>query len=316
MHAMAGRGERLSRLEAATAATIAAGVSRHLPAAAVAVRPHPARPRQRRPADRRADPAAVRAGVRQRRARRAGRPGDRPARRAATACKAPADRLHHRFVRGPAALLPRRRHRQAGGPRHRQRPGGRRRRAAVPLGGVHPRRRAAAGRPAADRRLDARRLRRGRRRARHRRHQGRRSRQGRPGLHHHHRASAWCPRDDRCRSATARPGDRILVSGTIGDHGIAIMSVREGIEFETVLESDCAPLDRPGTDHARRPARAIRCMRDPTRGGVSSALNELADGLAASACGSTRRRSRSGPRSGPPARCSGSIRCTSPTKGS
>ena len=41
---------------------------------------------------------------------------------------------------------------------------------------------------------------------------------------------------------SARPGDRIVVSGTIGDHGIAIMSVREGIEFETVLESDCAPL--------------------------------------------------------------------------
>src|SRR6202030_2551205 len=40
----------------------------------------------------------------------------------------------------------------------------------------------------------------------------------------------------------ARPGDRIVVSGTIGDHGVAIMSVREGIEFETVLESDCAPL--------------------------------------------------------------------------
>ena len=42
--------------------------------------------------------------------------------------------------------------------------------------------------------------------------------------------------------SAARPGDRILVSGTIGDHGIAIMSVREGIEFETVLESDTAPL--------------------------------------------------------------------------
>ena len=42
----------------------------------------------------------------------------------------------------------------------------------------------------------------------------------------------------------ARPGDRILVSGTLGDHGIAIMSVREGLEFETVLESDTAPLQR------------------------------------------------------------------------
>jgi len=73
----------------------------------------------------------------------------------------------------------------------------------------------------------------------------------------------------------ARPGDRILVSGTIGDHGIAIMSVREGIEFETVLESDSAPL----TDLTRVMLEAcpgIRCMRDPTRGGLSSALNELA----------------------------------------
>jgi hydrogenase expression/formation protein HypE len=74
---------------------------------------------------------------------------------------------------------------------------------------------------------------------------------------------------------SARPGDRIIVSGTIGDHGIAIMSVREGIEFETVLESDSASLiglvrimleTCPG----------VRAMRDPTRGGVSSALNELA----------------------------------------
>ncbi len=73
----------------------------------------------------------------------------------------------------------------------------------------------------------------------------------------------------------ARPGDCILLSGTIGDHGIAIMSVREGLEFETVLESDTAPLTTlaqaileacPGT----------RCMRDPTRGGLSSVLNELA----------------------------------------
>ena len=75
--------------------------------------------------------------------------------------------------------------------------------------------------------------------------------------------------------ANARPGDQILVSGTIGDHGIAIMSVREGIEFETVLESDTAPL----ADLTRVMLEAcprIRCMRDPTRGGVSSALNELA----------------------------------------
>jgi hydrogenase expression/formation protein HypE len=73
----------------------------------------------------------------------------------------------------------------------------------------------------------------------------------------------------------ARPGDRILVSGTIGDHGIAIMSVREGLEFETVLESDTAPLS--GLAQAILEASPqTRCMRDPTRGGLSSALNELA----------------------------------------
>jgi hydrogenase expression/formation protein HypE len=73
----------------------------------------------------------------------------------------------------------------------------------------------------------------------------------------------------------ARPGDRILVSGTIGDHGVAIMSVREGIEFETVLESDTAPL--AGLTRAMLVAcPQIRAMRDPTRGGLSSALNELA----------------------------------------
>lgn len=73
----------------------------------------------------------------------------------------------------------------------------------------------------------------------------------------------------------AKPGDRILVSGTIGDHGIAIMSVREGIEFETVLESDSAPLGDL-TRVMLEACPSIRCMRDPTRGGVSSALNELA----------------------------------------
>ena len=73
-----------------------------------------------------------------------------------------------------------------------------------------------------------------------------------------------------------RPGDRVLISGTIGDHGVAIMSVREGIEFETVLESDSASL----VGLARVILEAcprVRCMRDPTRGGLSSTLNELAE---------------------------------------
>ena len=74
---------------------------------------------------------------------------------------------------------------------------------------------------------------------------------------------------------SARPGDRIVLSGTIGDHGIAIMCQREGIDLETVLESDTAPL----ADLAQLALRAcplIRLMRDPTRGGLASTLNELA----------------------------------------
>jgi hydrogenase expression/formation protein HypE len=75
---------------------------------------------------------------------------------------------------------------------------------------------------------------------------------------------------------SARSGDRVLISGTIGDHGIAIVSVREGIEFETVMESDSAALN----DLVRamlEAAPGIRCMRDPTREGLSSVVNELAE---------------------------------------
>lgn len=83
------------------------------------------------------------------------------------------------------------------------------------------------------------------------------------------------PEGRRLSIHAAKPGDRILVSGTLGDHGIAIMSVREGIEFETMLESDTAPLT--GLAQAiLEVCPKTRCMRDPTRGGLSSALNELA----------------------------------------
>lgn len=83
--------------------------------------------------------------------------------------------------------------------------------------------------------------------------------------------------DVRLSVRSAQPGDKVLVSGTIGDHGIAIMSVREGLEFETVLESDTAPLD--DLAHAMlAECPSLRFMRDPTRGGVASTLNELAKG--------------------------------------
>jgi len=77
-------------------------------------------------------------------------------------------------------------------------------------------------------------------------------------------------------SATgARPGDQVLVSGTLGDHGIAILAAREGIELETALQSDSAPLSGLCSDMLAA-SPGIRCMRDPTRGGLSSALNEIA----------------------------------------
>jgi hydrogenase expression/formation protein HypE len=72
-----------------------------------------------------------------------------------------------------------------------------------------------------------------------------------------------------------RPGDVVLVSGDLGRHGIAVLSVREGLAFETPVESDCgevaslvAALIAGGVD--------VRCLRDPTRGGLATALNEIA----------------------------------------
>jgi hydrogenase expression/formation protein HypE len=79
----------------------------------------------------------------------------------------------------------------------------------------------------------------------------------------------------RLSIASARPGDRIVLSGTLGDHGIAILSVREGLEFETAIESDSAPLHEL-TRLMLDACPSIRCMRDLTRGGLSSAVHELA----------------------------------------
>jgi hydrogenase expression/formation protein HypE len=72
-----------------------------------------------------------------------------------------------------------------------------------------------------------------------------------------------------------RPGDRVLVSGTIGDHGVAILSLREGLQFATALESDCAPLNGLVAALLAAAPGAVKYLRDPTRGGVAAALNEL-----------------------------------------
>jgi hydrogenase expression/formation protein HypE len=74
---------------------------------------------------------------------------------------------------------------------------------------------------------------------------------------------------------TVKPGDQIIVSGTIGDHGIAVLSQREGLKFETKLKSDVAPLNHLVTSMLKA-SKNIRVMRDPTRGGVATALNDFA----------------------------------------
>ncbi len=73
----------------------------------------------------------------------------------------------------------------------------------------------------------------------------------------------------------ARPGDVVLLNGTLGDHGIAVLSKREGLAFETDLVSDSAALNGL-VETLLAAAPHVHCLRDPTRGGLSAALNELA----------------------------------------
>jgi hydrogenase expression/formation protein HypE len=73
----------------------------------------------------------------------------------------------------------------------------------------------------------------------------------------------------------ARPGDKVLLSGSIAEHGIAILAQREGLEFECPVESDSAALHGLAAKMLEASSE-IRCLRDPTRGGVSSTLNEIA----------------------------------------
>ena len=74
-----------------------------------------------------------------------------------------------------------------------------------------------------------------------------------------------------------RPGDRILVTGTMGDHGFAIMALRKGLELEGDLRSDVAPLNDLIARALAAGGGAVMAMKDPTRGGLSSALHEMAD---------------------------------------
>ena len=85
----------------------------------------------------------------------------------------------------------------------------------------------------------------------------------------------WVPDGVEIGPERIQPGDVVLVSGTVGDHGIAVLSQREGLTFETELLSDSAALNGL-IDALLAAAPNTHCLRDPTRGGLAAALNELA----------------------------------------
>jgi len=82
------------------------------------------------------------------------------------------------------------------------------------------------------------------------------------------------PRGRIVTDSGIRPGDKLLVTGTIGDHGIALLAEREGLTFDTTLTSDVAPIW--SVVHAALEVGGVHAMKDPTRGGVAAALNEMA----------------------------------------
>ena len=79
----------------------------------------------------------------------------------------------------------------------------------------------------------------------------------------------------RISGSNARPGDMIILSGTIGDHGIAVLSTREGLVFDSSFKSDVAPLNHM-VGAMLKASHKIHAMRDPTRGGLATTLNEIA----------------------------------------
>ncbi|CCV11646.1 hydrogenase expression/formation protein HypE [Mesorhizobium sp. STM 4661] len=78
------------------------------------------------------------------------------------------------------------------------------------------------------------------------------------------------------RSDAARPGDAVIISGSIGDHGVAVMSKHENLEFDTDIASDSAALHGLVADMVAAGGAHIRLRRDPTRGGIAATLNEVA----------------------------------------
>jgi hydrogenase expression/formation protein HypE len=84
------------------------------------------------------------------------------------------------------------------------------------------------------------------------------------------------PEHVRIGSTGARPGDKIILSGTMADHGMTILTQREGLAFDTGIQSDSAPLNRM-VQKILAASSKVHVLRDPTRGGVGTTLNEIAE---------------------------------------
>ena len=142
---------------------------------------------------------------------------------------------------------------------------------------------------------------------RHRRHQGGAARQGRWRVHQHRRALGWFRPIGRSARPRCSRATRFCLSGSVGDHGIAIMLAREALEMETDVQSDTAPLHTLVAALLAAVGSGIHCLKDPTRGGIATTLNEIALtprlGLRL-----TNTRSRCIPACAVPARSWGSIR--------
>ncbi len=95
------------------------------------------------------------------------------------------------------------------------------------------------------------------------------------GLYINTSGVGFVPQGVSLSGRNCKPGDLILLSGTLGDHGIAVMVAREGLGLQTTIESDAAPLNAL-ISSVIEAAPSVRCFRDPTRGGLASTLNELA----------------------------------------
>jgi len=84
-------------------------------------------------------------------------------------------------------------------------------------------------------------------------------------------------RQARLGTDRVRPGDRLVINGPVGQHGVAVLSRREGVAFETTVRSDCAPVAGLTSLVLRRLGEAVRWMRDPTRGGLATVVCELGE---------------------------------------